>query len=214
MNAPVETDYLVVGAGASGLAFVDALVSRGGRRGDGDRPPARAGRSLGGCVSVRPAAHPVRVLRRELAGARRGSDRRGRRERRVLRTRDGGGGARALRRGGRATRGDGAGPGPHGARAPGRRPRARPSLGRAPRRRGAAEAGRCALSRGVRAGDAHAGLRGRRRRPRGAGERPAGRGGIGIVDHDPRVRQDGGGRLRLAAGQRHRAGRHPVDPSA
>ena len=27
MNAPVETDYLVIGAGASGLAFVDALVA-------------------------------------------------------------------------------------------------------------------------------------------------------------------------------------------
>ena len=27
MNAPAETDYLVVGAGASGLAFADALVA-------------------------------------------------------------------------------------------------------------------------------------------------------------------------------------------
>ena len=38
-----STDYLVVGAGASGLAFADTLVAEAKRRGDGDRPSTAPG---------------------------------------------------------------------------------------------------------------------------------------------------------------------------
>ena len=64
------TDYLVVGAGASGLAFVDALVAEADVEVtliDRRRAP---GWSLAARVSVRPPAQPLGVLRGELAGAR------------------------------------------------------------------------------------------------------------------------------------------------
>ena len=90
-----RTDYLVVGAGASGLAFADALVAEADVEVTlVDRRPAPGGHWLRR-LSVRPPAHPVRLLRGELAAAGRGPHRRGRRERRVLRAGDGRGGPRA-----------------------------------------------------------------------------------------------------------------------
>ena len=83
-----ETDYLVVGAGASGMAFVDALVADERRRRGAGGPAARAGRPLAGRLSVRAAAPAVGELRRELTDARPRPHRRDRTERRVLRAGD------------------------------------------------------------------------------------------------------------------------------
>ena len=83
-----ETDYLVVGAGAPGMAFVDALVGERRRRRGGGGPAALAGRPLAGRLPVRAAAPAVGELRRELTGARPRPHRRDRAERRVLRARD------------------------------------------------------------------------------------------------------------------------------
>ena len=85
----INTDYLVVGAGASGLAFADALVAEADVEVTLIDRQARSGRSLAACVSVRPPAYSLGVLRRQLAAARRGPHRPDRRERRVLRTGDG-----------------------------------------------------------------------------------------------------------------------------
>jgi hypothetical protein len=87
MRAALESDYLVVGAGAAGMAFTDALLSHS----DAtvtivDRRHAPGG-ALGRRLSVRAAPSAVRVLRRRLRAARAGRHRRDRDERRLLRAR-------------------------------------------------------------------------------------------------------------------------------
>ena len=71
----LETDYLVVGAGALGMAFVDTLIEHS----DADvvmvERRHRPGRPLAGLVSVRAAPPAVAVLRRQLDPARTGPDR-------------------------------------------------------------------------------------------------------------------------------------------
>ena len=66
----INTDYLVVGSGASGLAFVDALVAEA----DVDVTLIDRRRAPGGTlarrVPIRPSAQPFGVLRGELAAAR------------------------------------------------------------------------------------------------------------------------------------------------
>ena len=122
MNAPVETDYLVVGAGASGLAFVDALVNEADVEVTViDRRPAPGGHWVDAYPFVRPhtpsAYYGVNSL--ALGGDRIDADG----ENAGFYERATGAEVREhFAAGGRATRGDGAGPGPHGARAPGRRP--------------------------------------------------------------------------------------------
>ena len=68
----LEADYLVVGAGAAGMAFTDALIDHADVSVVHGRPPARRGRALARRVPVRPAAPGVGVLRRRLDPARRG----------------------------------------------------------------------------------------------------------------------------------------------
>ena len=71
----IETDYLVIGAGAAGMAFTDALVA------DSDAEVVMVDRrqcswrSLERRVSVRALASTRGVLRRELALARERHDR-------------------------------------------------------------------------------------------------------------------------------------------
>ena len=65
----LETDYLVVGAGASGMAFVDSLLSHSDAEVVLVDRRHRPGRSLARRVSVRPAAPTVGLLRRELAAS-------------------------------------------------------------------------------------------------------------------------------------------------
>ena len=206
----INTDYLVVGAGASGLAFADALVAEADVEVTLiDRRPAPGGHWLRR-VPVRPSAYPVGVLRGQLAAARRGPHRPGRRERGVLRTGDGRGGPRVLRRGGRAAHAYRARPRADQARAPwkGRRRRARPrpEHRRAPRCRRSSQGGRRAIPRGVGAGHPHADVRRRAGRTCRTDQRVAGRRGLDLVLHRARVRQDGGRRMHVAVGQRRRAG--------
>ena len=67
----LEADYLVVGAGAMGMAFTDALIDHADvTRGPG-RPPAQRRRSLARRLPVRPAAPGLRLLRRGVDAARR-----------------------------------------------------------------------------------------------------------------------------------------------
>ena len=76
-RARVSTDYLIVGSGASGLAFADSLIAEDP---DAelvlvDRRPG-CGRPLARCVPLRSPPHPLGLLRRQLPEARRGPDRR------------------------------------------------------------------------------------------------------------------------------------------
>ena len=52
----LSTDYLVVGAGAMGMAFTDALIDHADVHVDARRPSPRRRGSLAGRLPVRPAA--------------------------------------------------------------------------------------------------------------------------------------------------------------
>ena len=137
----IETDYLVVGAGASGLAFADSLLAEADvdvvivdRRESPRRPLAER-------LPVRPAALAVGVLRRELDAARRRPADRVWPERRVLRAGQRTGDLRVLReRRGRPPRADRAGAVPRRPR-PSRRRRRRAPGPRPQQRRRAHGAG-------------------------------------------------------------------------
>lgn len=92
-------DYLVIGAGATGLAFTDSLVC------ESDVEVVLVDRrdGVGGhwrdSYPIRTPAYRVDVLRRQLAAARQGSHHPGRPQRRLLRAGVGGGGHRVLRAG-------------------------------------------------------------------------------------------------------------------
>ena len=65
---PIEADYLVVGAGAMGMAFTDTLITDiRGTRGH-RRPRPSTGWTLDHRVPIRAAAPAVGVLRRQFKG--------------------------------------------------------------------------------------------------------------------------------------------------
>jgi hypothetical protein len=94
----LEADYLVVGAGAEGMAFTDALIDHADRQRGHGRPSARCRWTLAGGVPVCPPAPGVRVLQRGLDAARRWVHSADRAGGRLARTGDGAGGVRVVRR--------------------------------------------------------------------------------------------------------------------
>ena len=190
----------------------------GCRRGHHRRHTARPGWSLAERVSVRAPAHPVLLLRGELAAAGRRRDRSRWRERRLLRACDGPGGARALRGGCAAARGNGPSSAARRARAsrPRRRRRANPTPGE--RRGDAAEGtpegrGR-PLSRGIDPCHPRSVLRRRGGRPVCACQRPAGRRRPREQLCGHRFGKDRRRRMHVALGERHRARPYSLGPPA
>ena len=71
MTRRVDTDYLVVGAGAMGMAFTDALIDHADVARHPRRPSPRGRRPLARGVPVRAAAPGLELLRRGVDRARR-----------------------------------------------------------------------------------------------------------------------------------------------
>lgn len=65
----IETDYLVIGAGAMGMAFTDTLITESGARRH-DRPRMSTWWTLDHRLPVRAATPAIGLLRRQLKGTR------------------------------------------------------------------------------------------------------------------------------------------------
>ena len=205
----IEADYLVVGAGAMGLAFTDTLVAESDATvvvvDRNDQP----GRPLDDGLSVRAASSAVGLLRRELSEPRQRHHRPRRPQRRLLRVGQRRRGLRVLRRGDASA-------------SPADGPRDVPADERIPRRRAGAHARRRG-HRGERAARRHhprrdrravdAGpvLRRRRRRRLRPAQRPAAHPRGPRQLRDRRRGQDRDGRMPVAAAPRRRAATVDVD---